>query len=150
MNKIKYKRLILSGVLTFIAFIVIAILWEGIIARALFKELNDVVDSYILQNLNLHNWSASNHILNSLIVLMQVTGAIWLYAALRPMFGVGTKTALITSTLIIFIALSEIINQGNIGKAPLGIMLIDFCNTVIELPLAIMIGAKVYEFDIDE
>lgn len=65
------------------------------------------------------SWSASNIVVNNAIAILNCMALIWLYASLRPMYGVGTKTALITSAFgIIIFGFSLFINFINLGLIP--------------------------------
>jgi hypothetical protein len=88
---------------------------------------------------------ADNIVLNLFISLFTTCMLIWLYAALRPMFGVGTKTALITSAFALTFMTAFGINFTNLGLYPLRIALLELGYQLIELPLAVLIGAQVYE-----
>jgi hypothetical protein len=70
---------------------------------------------------------------------------IWLYASLRPMYGVGTKTALITAAFGVAWVLSMFINVANLGLLPPRLAMVEAAFESIEIPLAMMIGALVYE-----
>ena len=69
----------------------------------------------------------------------------WLYAALRPMFGVGPKTALITGAFVLTFISAYAINESNLGIYPLQVTLVQLFYWVIELPLAVIAGAYFYE-----
>lgn len=69
----------------------------------------------------------------------------WLYAALRPMFGVGIRTALISSAFALVFITSYAVNQTNLGLFPWWISLTELVFQVIELPIALIAGAQYYE-----
>ena len=66
---------------------------------------------------------------------------IWLYASLRPMFGVGPRTALIASSFMFVFIFAFGLNYTNLGLFPLRLTLLDALNLIIELPLALIAGA---------
>lgn len=141
MNRIKLNRLILAGAVTLLTFIVVEFVVESLISRPLFGR---AIEAWH-QTLNLPAWSIGNSILNLLIALVNCTLLTWLYAALRPMFGVGSRTALVTSAFAFFFVAAFAINGVNLGTYPLRIALIELGYLLVELPLAILAGARVYE-----
>ena len=69
----------------------------------------------------------------------------WLYAALRPMFGVGIRTALITCAFAFTFVAAYVVNQVNLGLYPTWVGLIELIHLALELPLALIAGAQFYE-----
>ena len=61
-----------------------------------------------------------NGVVSTVLGLMNCTILIWLYASLRPMYGVGTKAALITSAFVIAWIVSLFVNLTNLGLFPPG------------------------------
>jgi hypothetical protein len=141
MNEIKVKRLILAGFITLIVFIVVEIIVESVFGKAI---LGNVVNEWYLK-IGIQRWGFANSLLNILIALLNSTMLIWLYAALRPMFGVGVKTALITSLFGFVFVTAFAINMANIGYYPWRIALLETFYLLIELPVSIIAGAQVYE-----
>jgi hypothetical protein len=73
---------------------------------------------------------------------------IWLYAAIRPRFGAGVRTAVIAGLAGWFSAglLCNLIQLPN-GIMPLGLTIIIIAFVLIEYVLAAVIGAKIYTED---
>ena len=94
---------------------------------------------------NIGDWTAMNQLVNISIALLNSTLLIWLYASLRPMYGVGTKTALITSALGVALLSSLFINMINLGLLRLQFGLLEAAFEAIEFPIAMLAGAAVYE-----
>lgn len=147
MNKIKLNRMLLAGLVTFFVWIIIEVLVEQVIGTVIFGNRIQLI---WLQTTNVRNWGIANNILNILIALVNCTVLIWLYASLRPMFGVGTKTALITSALGVIWGLSMTFNGINLGLFPARIGLVEWVYELIEFPLAMIAGALVYEGSCEE
>jgi hypothetical protein len=63
------------------------------------------------------------------------------------MFGVGSKTALITSLYWLVFVTAFSINMANLGFYPWRIALVESFYLIIELPLAMLAGAYVYEYE---
>lgn len=142
MNRIRLNRMLLAGIATFFAWIVVEIVVEQVIGRIMF---GDFIEQQVLQTTSILDWGIPNYVLNILIALINCTLLIWLYASLRPMFGVGTRTALITSAFGIIFAFTMTINAINLGLVPTRVGLIEWIFELIEFPLAMMAGALVYE-----
>jgi hypothetical protein len=142
MNKIRINRMLLAGLVTFIVWIATEILVEQVIGRILFGNL---IEEQLLQTTSIADWGITNNLLNLLIALMNCTFLIWLYASLRPMYGVGTRTALITSAFGILFGFSLTVNGINLGLIPPQIGLTEVVYEMIEFPLAMIAGALVYE-----
>ncbi len=143
MNEIRVKRMLLAGLAMFLVWVVAEILVEQVIGRVLFGKLID--ERWVQMSTNLSDWTGLNHLVNILLALLNSTVLIWLYASLRPMYGVGTKTALITSALGIVLGLSLTINAINLGLLPLQFGLLEAIFVAVEFPIAMLAGAAVYE-----
>jgi hypothetical protein len=141
MNRINVKRLLLSGFVTLVVFIILELFVEQVFGQMLFSN---IVEEWYMK-FALPSWGINNYLINFLIAVVNCTIILWLYAALRPMFGVGTKTALITSAFFLVFISSFAFNQVNIGAIPLKIAMIELLYQLVELPLALIAGAHYYE-----
>jgi len=142
MNEIRVKRMLLAGLVMLIVWVVVEVLVEQGMARVLFGQSSQEM---WLQVIELDDWSALNFWVNTFIALLNCTLLIWLYASLRPMYGVGTRTALITSAFGIILGFSLFINFINLGLFPLKLGLLEAGFEAIELTIAMIAGATVYE-----
>lgn len=142
MNEIRVRRLVLAGLVTFVVWIAAEILIEQVIGRALFGNL---IEQQWLAMTRVGDWTAANHALNIAIALVNTTLMIWLYASLRPMYGVGVRTALITSAFGITIGFSLAVNGINLGLFPAQAVLVEAVYEACEYPIALIAGASVYE-----
>jgi len=142
MNEIKVKRLFVAGLATFAAWIAAEIVVEQVVGRILFGNL--IAEQWFEATV-LSDWGGLNHLLNIFIGLLNSTILIWLYASLRPMYGVGTKTALITSAVGVIWGVSLAINTINLGLIPPLAGSIEALYVAIEFPIAMIAGATVYE-----
>jgi hypothetical protein len=142
MNEIRVKRMLLAGLIMLIVWAVVEALVEQVIARILFGQSPWEM---WLQIIDLREPSALNFWVNNLIALLNCTLLIWLYASLRPMYGVGTRTALITSAFGVILGFSLFINFINLGLFPLKLGLLEAVFEAIELTVAMIAGAAVYE-----
>jgi hypothetical protein len=142
MNEIRVKRLLIAGVVMFLVWIVAEIIVEQVFVRVL---LGDFVVTRMTQPPATAGWGARNHVLNILLALLNTTIFVWLYASLRPMFGVGTKTALITCGFGVVLLFSMTINAINLGLIPADAGLLEVACEAVEFPLAMIAAAAVYE-----
>jgi hypothetical protein len=133
--------MIISGVITLLVFFTVEYLLEQLVGRYLFAG---IIEEWV-ELLSMQEWTVVNYLLNIFIFLISCIMVIWLYAALRPMFGVGTKTALITSAFVITFISAYAINETNLGLFPIQITMIQLLYWVIELPVAVVAGAYYYE-----
>ena len=142
MNEIRLGRMLLAGLAMFVVWIALEILVEQVVSRILFAQTSQEM---WLGTIDLSDWSALNFVVNIAIGLLNCIVLIWLYASLRPMYGVGTRTALITSAFGVIWGLSLFVNIINLGLIPARIGLIEAVFVTIELPIAMIAGATVYE-----
>lgn len=142
MNKIRFDRLLVAGLVTFFVWIAVELLIEQVFGRVL---LGNIANRQWAQTTNIARWGPPNHVLNIFIAVLNCTLLVWLYASLRPMYGVGTRTALITSAMGIILGLTMTLNAINLGLYPAHIGMLEWVYEAIEFPLAMIAGAWVYE-----
>ena len=134
--------MLLAGLAMFLMWAAVEFLVELVVAPFLFTQTSQEM---WYPTIDLSDWSALNVVVNNVIALLSCTILIWLYASLRPMYGVGTKAALITSAFGVSLLLTLFINFINLGLIPAQIGLIEAVFVTIEFPLAMIVGAGVYE-----
>ena len=142
MNKINIKRMLLAGLAMFILWIAIEILLEGIVADLIFGRSTGEMWA---EEIEFRQWTALNFWVNTIIPIVNCILLIWLYASLRPMYGVGTRTALITSAFGVILGFSLFVNFISLGLLPLKAGMIEAVCEAIEFPIAMMAGAAIYE-----
>jgi hypothetical protein len=142
MNEINVKRMVLAGLCMLIVWVMVEILVEHVLARILFGQ---TYQEMWLQVIEPKDWDASNYWINIFVAVVNCTLMIWIYASLRPMYGVGTKTALIVSAFSAIWVFSLFVNLTNLGLFPLKLGLIEATFEAIEFPIAMMAGAAIYE-----
>ena len=71
----------------------------------------------------------------------------WCSLAIRPRFGPGPKTALITGLIFWCTGLLFGANFVNMGIFPLNLTLISLAFNLTEFPTAVLFGANVYRED---
>jgi hypothetical protein len=141
MNRIRPARLIIAGLATLVAFLLIELVRESLIGTAVFGDRLRLLrpsGSFL-------TWSLGEHALNLTIGLFTCFMMIWLYASLRPMFGVGARTALIAAGFVFAFVFAFHLNFANLGFIPHWQALLYCLDLIVELPLALLVGAEVYE-----
>ena len=116
MNQIRVGRMLLAGLAMFVVWIAAEILLEHVISQFF---LGKTTSELWAQAVEVKGWSGLNTLVNIGVAVLNCTILIWLYASLRPMYGVGTKTALIASAFGIAWMLLLFINAANLGLIPL-------------------------------
>ncbi len=142
MNEIRVKRMLLAGLAMFLMWAAVEFLVELVVAPILLAQTS--LEMWY-PTIDLSDWSALNIVINNAIGLLSCTILIWLYASLRPMYGVGTRTALITSAFGVSLLFSLFLSFINLGLIPARIGLIEAVFVTIEFPIAMIVGAGVYE-----
>ncbi len=73
-------------------------------------------------------------------------GLLWVYAAIRPRFGAGPKTAVIAGVAVwFFVGLLHAIGEAPMGFMPQRVMMIGTIVNLIELAVAGPVGAYLYK-----
>jgi hypothetical protein len=73
-------------------------------------------------------------------------GLVWLYAAIRPRYGAGVKTAVIAGVAVwFFISLLRAISEAPMGLFPQRVYTLGTCVTLIEYAVAGAVGAYLYK-----
>jgi len=142
MNEIRVKRMLLAGLAMLVVWVAAELLVEQFIARVVIGQSSQEM---WLQVADLGRSSALTFWVNTAIAILNCTLLIWLYASLRPMYGVGTKAALITSAFGVIWLISLFVNMINLGLLPLKLGVMEAVFEAIEFPIAMIAGAAVYE-----
>jgi len=142
MNKINIKRMLLAALAMFVVAIALEILLEHVIAQLV---LGQTTAEMWGRAVDIGQLTGFNILVNTVVALFNCAILIWLYASLRPMYGVGTKAALITSAFVIAWIFSMFVNLTNIGLLPPRLTFVEAVFEAIEFPIAMIVGAGVYE-----
>ena len=142
MNEINVKRMLLAALAMLVMWIALEVLVEHVIAQFFFGQTSAEMWQ---RAIDVSDWSGINVAVSTVITILNCIVIIWLYASLRPMYGVGTKTVLITSAFFIIWVYSLFINLANLGLIPAEVAFLEAIFETIELPVAMFVGAGVYE-----
>lgn len=147
MNRIRVNRMLLAGLVTMIVYILIELLWETLIGSLVLSvmRLHPEYADVLNPPGGIWDYGKVNQVVNIGVGLVICILLIWLYAALRPMFGVGPRNALITGGFVFAFMLALTINYVNLGFLPVWFGAVEQVNLLVELPLSLVAGAYVYE-----
>ena len=141
MEKINITRVLFGGIIASLVFIVVEAVVEGVLNLIIGFNEADLAREYFPQ---IMLSGARYQIINIIYLVTSCTFAVWLYAALRPKFGKGIKTAFLSSMLIIFAIFLFMLNNVNMGIFPLKPALISLALGIAEFPVAIVAGTGIY------
>ncbi|MBP1624147.1 MAG: hypothetical protein H6Q07_2167 [Acidobacteria bacterium] len=139
MGKVNCSRVILGGLLAGVVLIIL-----GFAAYSIYLEKPW---SSALEALG-HPMSVTSWGYVLAIVFSLVTGilAVWLYAAIRPRYGAGPKTAVTAGGIFWIIGtLFPAISFGSMGLFPSRLLVIDTLTSLVTLVVATLAGAWVYK-----
>ena len=136
MGKISVKGVLLGGIIAGIVLNAYDFLMYGVVLRAEFEAAMTAIGKTMDPN--------AIYVFIAIDFLFGIW-AVWLYAAIRPRFGPGPRTALIAG-LFMWIGFGVL---HAVSEAPLGIfttsMMVKGVGTaLVAWPLAIMAGARLY------
>lgn len=141
MEKINITRVLFGGIIASLVFIVVEAVVEGVLNLIIGFNEADLAREYFPR---IVLSGARYQIINIIYLVTSCTFAVWLYAALRPKFGKGIKTAFLSSMLIIFAIFLFMLNNVNMGIFPLKPALISLALGIAEFPVAIVAGTGIY------
>lgn len=142
MGKINYRRVFIGGLIAAVVFIVTELFIEGLAGILWGISETALLREYFPQALQRGLRFQMHNLLHLLLICIML---IWLYAALRPRFGAGPKTALICAFIFWLIELLLILNLVNMNIIPWKFGMISLVFNAIELPVAVLAGASVYQ-----
>lgn len=139
MSRINKGRMLLGGLLAGVVVNLSEWFWNGVVFA---KEVQDAMASL----------NRPQAMAGSAVVVYVLWGflvgilAVWVYAAVRPRFGAGPKTALRTGVMVWLL----VYVQASVGMAPLSLfparlMLIGLPVTLVEIVVATLLGAWLYK-----
>ncbi len=134
MGKINWGRVVLGGLLAGVVLNIVDFLTYGVWLKAdMAAAMTALGKSPAAMDSAIPLWVALDFVSG--------IGLVWVYAAIRPRFGAGVKTAVIAGLAVwFFVGLLHAI-----GEAPMGMMPQRLCVALISIPLATVVGAYVYK-----
>ncbi len=126
MGKINWGRVVLGGLLAGVVLNVVDWLTYGVWLKA--------------------DMAAAMQALGKQPGAMDSAIPLWVYAAIRPRFGAGAKTAVIAGLAVwFFVGLLHAIGESPMGFMPQRLMMIGTCVALVSIPVATVVGAYVYK-----
>ncbi len=140
MQKINFGAVLKGGALAAIAFVIVEFVLEGAVSLLGLNEADlfrEAFPDIVVGGMVYHVW-------NIVHLFLLFFFAIWIYAVIRPRFGPGPKTALITSFILWFMYFLFAMSFVKHGIFPLNLAIVSLAFNLVEIPVAILIGAKIY------
>jgi len=139
MGKINWKKVVLGGIVAGIIIDVIEGVLEGVILGPQWRQAMLML-GHPLQE------TGGQMVLHVSLGLVYGLSAIWLYAAIRPRYGAGPKTALKAGLSVWVIGyLLPSLNWGSRGLFPNRLVAIAIVVGLVEIILATEVGAWLYK-----
>jgi len=138
MGRINWNRVLLGGLLAGVVLNVFDYVLFGVV---LAEDLNAA-----LAALNRPAMDMSKIWIFVLLDLAFGIFLIWLYAAIRPRFGPGPRTAVIAGLAFwVLIGVLHALSEAPMDLMPARIMIISLAVGLVSAPLAAVAGAKIYQ-----
>lgn len=138
MSKINLKRVFVGGLVAGIVFLILGFASYLFILGDEWKTVMDDLGYPIQETAGMYIYS---------IIACFVVGiiAVWLYAAIRPRFGAGPKTAFLAGFVFwVLSGLLAYISFGTTGMFPVNLLIIDCLIYLVTVIVATLLGAWVY------
>jgi uncharacterized membrane protein YhaH (DUF805 family) len=137
MGKINLPRVVLGGLLAGLVLNVVDYLVYGVL---LADDLNAA-----MQSLGKEPIGGSAIMWFVLLDFLYGIALVWAYAAIRPRFGAGPRTAVYAGLYMwLLIALLHAIGEAPMGFMPRNVVVIGTLVALVLFPAAAVVGAKVY------
>ncbi len=139
MGKINLQRVILGGLLAGVVLNVVDYILYGVVLAADFNAAMQALGKQTMNTPGMIAWFVFLDFIYGIVLL-------WLYAAIRPRFGPGPKTAVCAGLAMwVLIALLHTMGEAPMGLLPQRLYVIGTVVALVEYPLAAAIGAKFYQ-----
>ncbi len=142
-NCISWHRVILGGLAAGLALIIAEVIVEGLVLGALLG-VGSEGERLATLGWSRADWGVWNHLINLALPLLTGMLLVALYAAIRPRFGPGPKTALVAAGFIVVYWSLVLIYMTNAGMWSLSIGIASFVDNLLIVPVATLAGARIY------
>lgn len=138
MGRINGSRVLLGGLVAGVVINIGEFIYNGLLAADAMADA--------MARLDLQGYAPGAMIIYVITAFVMGIFAVWLYAAMRPRFGPGPKTA-IYAGLAFWVAASlfQTVIQMGVGLWPTGLLWAGTGWMLLELPLATLAGGYVYK-----
>lgn len=140
MCKINAARVLLGGLVAGLVINLSEWLWNGVVFA---QDLEEAMKASLKNPVNMGG---------SFVAIMVLWGfligvlSIWVYAAVRPRFGAGPKTAVRTALMLWLLVYVQVtISFAPMGLLPARILLLGLPISLVEILVATLAGAYVYK-----
>ena len=140
MRTINLGAVLRGGAVAAITFAIVEFILEGVVGIFGLWEADLLREAYP----DVAIGGAIYHVGNVVYLFVFFIFAIWMYAAIRPRFGAGPRTALIISLALWFMYLQVVTNLVRQGLFPVDVAVASLAFNLIEIPLAVLMGARFY------
>jgi len=137
MGKINWGRVILGGLLAGVVINVI----EGIFGMLYMEEMKATLQAH---NLSMGEDPGTMMLFLLLGFVFGILG-VWIYAAIRPRFGMGSKTALKAAIVVWIFYLGSLAGWASLGLYPRYMIIMWAVVGLVETIIAVMLGAWLYK-----
>jgi hypothetical protein len=139
MSKMNWIRVFLGGLLAGVVIIVLGFASSFIYLGDAWKSVMDTLGYPINETVGMYISSIIGCFVVGII-------AVWLYAAIRPRFGAGPKTAMLAGFVFwILSALLPYLSLGSTGMFPANLLIIDCLIGLVIMVVATLLGAWIYK-----
>ena len=139
MGKINWGRVVLGGLLAGVVLNIVDWLFYGVMMK---QELAAAMQALGKQP------GAMDSLVPLFVTLDFVSGIalLWVYAAIRPRFGAGAKTAVIAGVAVwFFVGLLHALGEGPMGLFPQKVYTVGTIVALVQYAVAGAVGAYVYK-----
>ena len=139
MGKINWGRVVLGGLLAGVVLNVVDFVFFGVMMK---QDIAAAMQALGKQP------GAMDNLVPLFVVLDFVTGigVLWVYAAIRPRFGAGAKTAVIAGVAVwFFVGLLHALGEAPMGLFPQKMYTVGTIVALVEYAVAGAVGAYVYK-----
>ena len=140
MGKINASRVLLGGLLAGVFINLSEFFWNGVVFRSQIEAA--------MAAINRTEAASSAGAMSLYVVWSFLIGilAVWVYAAVRPRFGAGARTAVRTGIMMwLLVYVQSMVSMAPMALMPTRIMLISLPVTLVEIIIATLLGAWLYK-----
>lgn len=142
MGKINAGRVLLGGLLAGVVINISEWFWNGVVFA------KDMADALAKLGKPVDMGGATMAIFIAWGFLVGIL-AVWLYAAVRPRFGAGRRTAIRTGLMMwLLVYVSMTVSQAPLGMFPMHLMLLGLPISLVEIVVATWLGAWLYQEEV--
>lgn len=138
MTNINLGRVVLGGIVAGIVMDVLEGVMNGVVLRPQWAAA--------MKSLGLPEFGSSEIILFNLAGLSTGLIAVWIYAAIRPRFGAGPRTALVAAAFVwVAVKVMGVVYPAIQGIYPLPLVTMMLGFQIVEVSVATLVGAWLYQ-----